>query len=119
VSTASLALPDLTQGPVGVRPEVREEALRLQQRLRQLVADGNPHAKRTSKTYEVLSDSPLLMIVGRSPTADEYNDTAPFPFDVRVNDKTVEVLAPVEPKDNGKKCRNLPIHTAGYGIDLR
>ncbi|KAI9767229.1 MAG: hypothetical protein M1840_005829 [Geoglossum simile] len=73
-----------------VRPEVREEALRLQQRLRQLIAEGNSHAKRTS----------------RSPTAgsyDKYNDNAPFPYDVRVNDKVVEVLAPVEPKNNGKK----------------
>ncbi|KAH0534013.1 hypothetical protein FGG08_007383 [Glutinoglossum americanum] len=66
-----------------VRPEVREEALQLQRRLQQLVAEGDDYGKLAG--------------------GDEYNNDAPFPFDVRVNNQVVEVLAPVESKDNGKK----------------
>ncbi|KAI9782936.1 MAG: hypothetical protein M1839_004411 [Geoglossum umbratile] len=89
-----------------VRPEVRDEALRLQRRLQQLVAEGDSHAERAGIINLIPFDSSLLITTDESPTTveyDKYNDTAPLPFDVRVNNKVVEVLAPVEPKNNGKK----------------
>ncbi|KAI9862511.1 MAG: hypothetical protein M1813_004363 [Trichoglossum hirsutum] len=73
-----------------VRPEVREEALQLQQRLQQLITEGNVHSKPTSGA-SITNDE------------DEYNDYTTFPFDVRVNNKVVEVLAPVDHKANEKK----------------
>ncbi|KAH0556883.1 hypothetical protein GP486_005327 [Trichoglossum hirsutum] len=75
-----------------VRPEVRDEALQLQQRLQQLIAEGSTPMKPTSGASIINDD-------------DEYNDHAPFPLDVRVNNKVVEVLAPIDHQANGKKYR--------------